>query len=166
MQTFVPYACFTDSAAVLDNKRLQKQAVETYQIMLVLLGLKPVMNGTELVGFEGRDPKGWKNHPAVKMWRGHEIALLAYQRATCDELAKRPRRDGSARKVTLYRKTLLACVAGLSFEDAPAASQLPSWHGDEELHASHRSNLLRKDPVWYGKYGWKEPATLEYKWPA
>jgi hypothetical protein len=49
----------------------------------------------------------------------------------------------------------------------PAAAYLPipPWFGDDKFHASHRSNLLRKDPVWYGKYGWIEPNNLPYVWP-
>jgi hypothetical protein len=43
---------------------------------------------------------------------------------------------------------------------------LPPWWGDERLHASHRSNLLRKDPAHYGRFGWAEPPDLPYFWPA
>ena len=42
---------------------------------------------------------------------------------------------------------------------------LPPWLGTESLHASHRSNLLRKDPDWYGRFGWTEPPDLPYIWP-
>jgi hypothetical protein len=41
----------------------------------------------------------------------------------------------------------------------------PDWFGNKEFHASHRSNLLRKDPEFYGKYGWTEPHDLPYIWP-
>jgi Pyrimidine dimer DNA glycosylase len=41
----------------------------------------------------------------------------------------------------------------------------PAWVGDETVHASHRSNLLRKDPLFYGRYGWAEPPDLPYAWP-
>jgi hypothetical protein len=33
------------------------------------------------------------------------------------------------------------------------------------LHDSHRSNLLRKDPQWYGQFGWTVPDDLPYVWP-
>jgi hypothetical protein len=69
MQTFLPYASFTVSAAALDNKRLGKQRVETYQIQRVLAGLT----------------KGWKRHPAVLMWENHVPALNAYGRAICEQ---------------------------------------------------------------------------------
>ena len=33
------------------------------------------------------------------------------------------------------------------------------------MHASHRSNLLRKDPEHYMQFGWTEPPDLPYVWP-
>ncbi len=41
----------------------------------------------------------------------------------------------------------------------------PPWLGDEELHASHRSNLPRKDAAFYGRYGWSGLPDLPYVWP-
>ena len=43
---------------------------------------------------------------------------------------------------------------------------MPTWLGNEAFHASHRSNLLRKDAVHYSQFGWSEPADLPYVWPA
>ena len=64
MQTFLPYRDFTESAEVLDSKRLNKQILEGYQILKVL---------------NNPDPKAaWRNHPAVKMWRGSETTLYDY----------------------------------------------------------------------------------------
>ena len=37
--------------------------------------------------------------------------------------------------------------------------------GWTNLHASHRSNLLKKDPEHYGQFGWSEPHDLAYVWP-
>ena len=33
------------------------------------------------------------------------------------------------------------------------------------MHASHRSNLLRKEPAHYTQFGWTEPPDLPYVWP-
>jgi hypothetical protein len=41
----------------------------------------------------------------------------------------------------------------------------PAWLGDESIHASHRSNLIRKDPKFYAQYGWSEGPDLPYVWP-
>lgn len=49
--------------------------------------------------------------------------------------------------------------------DRDEAGGMPPWLGDEALHASHRSNLIRKDPEWYGRFGWTEPPDLPYVWP-
>ncbi len=40
----------------------------------------------------------------------------------------------------------------------------PEWIGDERIHKSHRSNLLRKDYEFYSQYGWNEPTNIEYYW--
>ena len=78
MQTFLPYEDFAQAAKCLDSKRLGKQRVEALQILNALL--KP-------------DAKGWKNHPAVKMWRGNERTLIEYGVAICDEWTRRGHRD-------------------------------------------------------------------------
>jgi hypothetical protein len=41
----------------------------------------------------------------------------------------------------------------------------PPWVGNSTFHASHRSNLLRKDYAYYSKFGWREPVDLPYYWP-
>ncbi len=62
MQTFLPYPDFEASARVLDDRRLGKQRVEALQVLRALT----------------RAQYGWKHHPAVRMWAGHEEALAAY----------------------------------------------------------------------------------------
>jgi hypothetical protein len=140
MQTFLPYANYAYSALILDYKRLGKQRVECKQILLAM----PKLTG------------GWRNHPATKMWRGHEIELCRYAAAMCREWVSRG-----------YNDSLLPffedAITQYSFDgrnDAP-----PAWLGNEQLHASHRSNLLRKDPEFYGRYNWTEPPDIPYLWP-
>ena len=41
MQTFLPYKDFDQCAETLDNKRLNKQILESYQILKVLSGQSP-----------------------------------------------------------------------------------------------------------------------------
>ena len=137
MQTFLPYEDFAKSAQSLDRTRLGKQRVETLQIMKALV-----------------DPSyGWQNHPAVKMWRGHEFYLLEYQRAVCNEWTSRGYVD------TCLDKTI-AAMAG-----QPMRTARPEWLGNEEFHLSHRSNLTRKNPDHYNKY-WNVDDSLPYIWPA
>lgn len=58
MQTFLPFDSFDDSAACLDMRRLGKQRVEGYQLLLQLCGIR-------MVDFPVWVPRlgGW-NHPA------------------------------------------------------------------------------------------------------
>ena len=132
MQTFLPYADFNETAKVLDYKRLGKQRVEAYQILRVLEGLT----------------KGWRNHPAVLMWAGHEPALAEYGRVICIEWIERG-----------YNDTLLP-----KFELLANADNLPAWLGDERLHTSHKSNLIRKDETFYAPKFPGIPNDLPYFW--
>ena len=91
--------------------------------------------------------QGWVNHPATKMWRGYEAALRFYRDLCIEEWVRRG-----------YKNTMQK-------EDAHRVIRLPPWLGDESLHASHRSNLLKKDPQHYGQFGWSEPHDLPYVWP-
>lgn len=136
MNTFLPYPSYIKSAQCLDNKRLGKQRVEVLQIYNAL---------------QPNSTSKWRNHPAVKMWRGHEEALLNYGIATCDEWIKRGFKD-TVRLKLMSRMTLYP------------TNHIPVWLGNEAFHASHRSNLLRKDKEWYGKFGWTEPDNLPYIW--
>lgn len=165
MQTFLPYADFDASMRVLDSKRLQKQAVETYQILLALLNLGPVRDGAGVtVEFERRVARGWVNHPMTRMWRGYEYALLNYQTATCNELFDRPTKSGKPRSIVVGPLSVRAVVTAHEAVD-PSWGKLPPWLGDERLHSSHRANLKRKDPVYYGQFDWVEAPQDGYFWP-
>ncbi len=133
MQTFLPLPDMLESVKVLDNKRLGKQRVEALQILNTL---------------QGRS-RGWANHPAVKMWRGHEEALKEYHNLCISEWVRRGFRNNMP---------FMAQVGG--------CFGMPHWFGNEEFHSSHRSNLLRKDPGYYGWLGWSEPPTMPYYWPS
>jgi len=165
MQTFLPYPDFARSAQVLDNKRLGKQRVECLQILKTLAKEqlfcyfcklpRSKCIGTECnVAFHKLHKFAttpWYNHPAVKMWRGYEYSLRAYALIVCTEWMNRGFND--------------SCYGKIFHCFDLADYVMPPWLGNEQFHASHRSNLLRKDLVWYSKFGWTEPLTLEYVWP-
>ena len=135
MQTFLPYPSFVESARCLDYKRLGKQRVETWQLYRA-----------------NTENSGWRHTPIAKMWKGYERALLHYGLICCIEWLRLG-----------YEDTLCQRFGDLLLQSKDPMI-LPPWIGDESLHASHRSNLLRKDPIWYGKYGWTEPNNLPYVW--
>ncbi len=159
MQVFVPSTDLAECARVLDNRRLGKQRVETYQIVLALLDLGPEKDeaGKWTGSFVERPAKGWRQHPAVLAWQDNIGGLLAYQAATCNEWVTRGYRD------TCWIKTRDA-VAYRNKDLLPRAI-LPYWWGDEAVHASHRAALLWKEPTWYSQFGWNEDPVYDYVWP-
>lgn len=46
------------------------------------------------------------------------------------------------------------------------APVMPPWLGESEFHRSHQSNLIRKDPEFYGPRFPGVPDDLEYVWPS
>lgn len=97
------------------------------------------------------NPKyGWQNHPAVKMWRGYSSGLVVYGMAICGEWTDRGFADSCYERIRQYYQ---------------AKAKIPPWIGNEAFHASHRANLLRKNPIHYGKFGWTEDPSLPYVWP-
>ena len=95
------------------------------------------------------EKRGWRTHPAVLMWKGYAEALKLYMNVCIKEWAAR----GFENRIPLERINHKRLV-------------LPWWLGREELHSSHRANLLRKDPNFYGKYGWNEDSKMKYWWPS
>ena len=143
MQTFLPYPDLRVSCVVLDDRRLGKQRVETFQILRALTWPE----------------YAWKNHPAVRMWRGFVPALVEYGLENCREWTRRGYADSVAEQ-------LVAWTGGT----APSGAPLPPWFGLEPLHLSHRSALLRKDPELYRPLfealgNVDEPDDLPYLWP-
>jgi hypothetical protein len=161
MQTFVPITdSFEDIAKVLDNKRLNKQALEGWQILMTLLELDPQGNH--------RVPKGWYNHPAVKMWRGHEMALYRYIDAMVTEWKRRGYKStiGDKAKATIMR----AMELGLLEEVSTNPNWLSNLSTFKTIASSHRLALLSKDYEWYSQFKWPEdegnrPETYDYIWP-
>ncbi len=149
MQTFVPYTSFKLSAASLDNKRLNKQLLEGRQIFQIVA--------------EDRRTGGWVNHPAVKMWRGHDVALMRYLliiKEECDSRGIQTEKNWKA-------------IADIHFDTWMTTSSgnldLPPWWGDNRVHESHKFNLYRKDPQHYHHFYDAENSVCcdkcNYFWP-
>ncbi|MCU1437948.1 MAG: hypothetical protein JWP66_1035 [Naasia sp.] len=145
MQTFLPYPSFADSAAVLDTARLGKQRVETLQILRASL----------LPSY------GWQSHPVTQMWRGHVPALTAYGLATIDAWEQQGHIDSTRHLIEEFAPE----VVGVEQDELAARGLLPPWIGNEYVHRSHRSNLIRKAPEFYGPLFPGTPADLDYVWP-
>ncbi|MBY8883075.1 MSMEG_6728 family protein [Actinacidiphila acidipaludis] len=133
MQTFLPYPDFAATAAVLDPRRLGKQRVETLQ----------VLRGLTLPGH------GWRHHPAVRMWRGYEEALVRYGWAMCGAWTAAGRADTCASSLGGDFAALRPGGRVRAYDELARAGELPNWLGDPAFHLSHRSALVTKAPEFY-----------------
>jgi len=131
MQTFLPYPDFVKTAKALDSRRLGKQRSEALTLLLTLAGIR----------------RGWRHHPAVRMWRGYEDALKMYMNAIIDEWVARG-----------FRNNMLKM-------EHPPNPEMPPWLGDPDFHRAHQSNLIRKDPAYYSHKFPGVPPDLPYIWP-
>jgi hypothetical protein len=130
MQTFLPHADFKKTAEALDNRRLNKQILECYQILNVL---------------SNPDPRaGWRNHPAVKMWRNHEFSLFGYVMVMVEEAQVR------GIKTDKNEENLWNLHAN-NFDQW--GTTLPEWWGNKKqmnrITTTHKANLYKKDPLYY-----------------
>lgn len=133
MQTFLPYSNMKKSVKVLDSRRLGKQRVEAFQILNILTGRTKT--------------KGWRNHPAIKMWKGYTNALKFYFNSCLEEWISRGYRNNMKKEIIRGKIVF------------------PAWLGKPEFHSSHRSNLLRKDKKYYSQFNWKDSPGSSYIWP-
>jgi hypothetical protein len=154
MQTFVPFADIFDSARALDRKRLNKQLTESLQIHRALT----------------RPEYGWQHHPAVRMWRGRECALVAYTAAMHGEWMFGGNKHRSMTMLLAEHaqtRVSIGETAGCRAHGHVSSQvEWPSWWGTPSVHLSHRSNLLRKAPEHYALLF--EPGLrndLPYEWP-
>lgn len=142
MQTFLSYANFIKSARSLDNKRLGKQRVGVLQLLTTLKNKKEGIKSA------------WQNHPAAKMWEGSEYWLINYGLAICDIWIDEGFKDTCRDKIKAFIPF---------FEET--RNNYPCWIGDGDFHRSHQSNLIRKDPDFYGPQFGSVPYDLPYIWP-
>jgi len=156
MQTFLTSTySFTATARSLDNKRLNKQALEAWQIMMVNLGLNP--DGSS------RQSNAWRNHPATLMWSGCEMLLEHYVRCMVDEWQNRGYQSTIADKA--HNTMEQAYELGLITE-----FRVPQWSRDKELYSrivdTHRQALLVKDYEFYSQFNWadEKPVSYDYLW--
>ena len=124
MQTFLPQSDYYVSAAILDSKRLNKQILECYQILNVLSGKSPT--------------GGWRNHPAVLMWKGFERGLWSYVQAMIAEAKSRGIK-------TENNEANLNNLKDMCWDDW--GNNIPDYFQDENkllrIVTTHRANLFK-----------------------
>lgn len=124
----------------LDSRRLGKQRVEAIQIARNLLNISK--------------GAGWKNHPAVLMWKGYEPFLVVEYLKLC--LSEWESRGYKNIKTLVHFAELSEAVAGREVVR-------PHWITPEFIEA-HRSNLIRKDRDFYKRLFPDTQEGLPYVW--
>lgn len=133
MQTFMPFQDYEYTAQVLDNKRLNKQILEGYQIMKVLSGAS--------------ESGAWRNHPAALMWKGSEHHLMDY----IDHMVYEADWRGiKTDKNVSNLKTLKQSFSHMW------GKTIPFWQTNQDMlkriTTTHKVNLYRKDPIIYAQF--------------
>lgn len=143
MQTFLPSENFETSASQLDNMRLGKQRVETYQILCALT-----------------NPNyGWQNHPAVKMWRNYQGALARYGIVVCQEWINRGYKDTMLPRIEKFESSFV--VPWWIGDD-----RLHSSHRAALLQKARSAKSANVKMInWYNQWLWQENPELNYWWP-
>ena len=132
MQTFLPFSDYEQVAETLDNKRLNKQILEGYQILKVLSGAS--------------ESGAWRNHPAVLMWKNSEHYLDEYINYMVIEAAYRGIKTD---KNVSNLKDLKA-----RFKKRWGNAK-PIWSKPEHIDrviTTHKANLYRKDADAYAQF--------------
>ena len=93
-----------------------------------------------------REGGAWAHHPIVRLWSDYTDALCEYYNCMVIEW----RRRGYVNTMPLLE------LPGRLIDR-------PRWLNDDFIR-DHRSNLLRKDPVYYGQFDWDVPSDLPYIW--
>ncbi|CAF1024055.1 unnamed protein product [Didymodactylos carnosus] len=140
MQIFIPLLTIQEIAECLDNQRLGKQRLECQQVINIIRGTQAPNAKTGRIAFA--------NHPIIDMWRPYLSFLKFYFNTMVKEWIKRGFKNS------------------LTLEDVKEEEIVtPSWWGLEEIHSTHRANLVRKLPSHYKvRFGFKEDPANGYLW--
>jgi hypothetical protein len=148
MITWLPVKSFVKSMEFLDTITLDRQRIEAAMILEILTNQTFLPSSQLFIAPFNRRFIHWDKSPAVYMWRGYEEWLKLYLACAIGEHKFRGKYSNIA--TPKYDTSL---------------QEPPEWLGVEELHASHRSNLIRRLPTHYLKLWPEELLELPYYWP-
>lgn len=207
MQTFLTsdkglnYAGYAESAKSLDDKRLAKQVLENYQLFCAMQdvvhpfsrnmvafsqsvaknlpeGVKETLILSESFREKINNQTGWKNHPAMRMWKNNPHDHFAYSIAMADENAKRKHNSHAfVSHFVLYcgiynpfvmldapNFAVLGTVIAIAKERLIMKNTAIPWeHEYIKVLDSHRGNLYLKNPLKYGR--WYSYKHIPYQYP-
>ena len=137
MNSFVCESSFQDTTSALDMRRLGKQRIECWQMLMALLG----------------QSTAYANHPATRAWSGYEYSLASFAIACHDEWISRGYKDTTRDRVVQLR-TLLSNTGD------------PWWVTNDRYLNTIRGVLIGKMPEYYGPL-WPDVEAMYGKqsWP-
>lgn len=149
MMTWLTRMSFLDTAADLETELLQRVSHEAISLFYQLV-----------YGYGDEDEEINVSHPLYQMWYGYEPALAAYAASVQLELNTRGVQAGDHLELANTMRELRRdeTMGDMSFVQ-------PLWMEDADVLRSHRSNLARRWPTFYGKMWAGTPALLPYIWP-
>ena len=135
MQTFLPYESFTESAKVLDWRRLGKQRVEGMQVIRAI---------------ENPNKQGWQNHPITIMWTPYVNALKLYTNVIIAEWIKR----GYNNNMEIYDTNDIVKPHWLGKEEFHSSHRANLLRKDYEFYSQYKWKENPESPyVWHDKEG-------------
>lgn len=112
------------------------------------------MEGRQILSALAGETKGWRNHPATRMFAGHETTLFRYLFSIADAMAMRGYKyENNWQVITHTFQTKFGWTRVVE----------PDWMLDDRFNkviTTHRANLYLKAPHLYPQY---EPETHIYR---
>lgn len=149
MQTFLPFADFSETATVLSDRELASCGDDSFRILEALAGIE----------------RRWVHHPAVVMWRGCEFTLSRYAVTVMREYGRRITASWAAASQEKRVLDLAEDALRMGVWTPDKNDGTPWWLGNEGFHLSHRSNLVRMNANLYRRYWPDVSADLQIIWP-
>lgn len=133
--TFLPNIRFFTSIRTLDDARVGRQRQDALKILRGLMGEE-------------------QYHISQDMWSGYEYTLGVYGMTACSVWQQE---RGKEDDIALQIHDIL--------KDLPHEFVVPPWMEDLDVHRSHRSYLIRKDPHHYASQWPNTPENMPLLWP-
>lgn len=135
----MPYEDMQANALVFDDDLLRMECRASAVFLKALRGEAP----------------GWQRHSTTKLWQGHEEALACYGMFMAQELHFR--RLGGVEEGHIIRQLMPGAGDWLP--------EMPEWVGCLDIHVSHRSFLVAKNPNHYGPQFPAVKGEVSLRWP-
>jgi len=140
MQTFLISGNFYEIAKTLDPRRANKQIIECYQIMRIML---------RKVGFIDDGKKGWMNHPVLKLWQDKDGKFYFFQLYYYTCFMLKTYKERYDKEHSMVQKIEELYQIALECHDFGNSIFQVRW--PKEVYKAMRQNLIRKDKEYYRK---------------